>query len=109
MALAAAGRVEDRPQAVRDGFGTGELLDGGVEVALVGGNLRRVGRVRQRVLVRAELLGEAVGEVVESRVGASVGSFRRSLGRLTPIPNVNGTAHTAAIPKALKGLLIKRL
>ena len=65
MALAAAGGVEDRPEAVGDCFGSGEFFDGRVEVALVGGNHRRVGRVRQRVLVRAELLGEAVGRDVE--------------------------------------------
>ncbi len=36
MAFAAAGRVEDRPEPVGDGFGADELLFGGLEIALVG-------------------------------------------------------------------------
>jgi hypothetical protein len=55
MTLTAARRIEDRAQAVGRGFRTGELLLGGLEVALVCRDLRRVGRAGQGVLIVAEL------------------------------------------------------
>ena len=67
VALTAAGGVEHRADAIGHTFRSGELLQGDAEVALVVIDQRRIRRVHQFLLSLTELLGEPVGESVESR------------------------------------------
>ena len=95
MTLSASGRIEDRPEAIRSGFGPGEFLHSGVIVTFVRRDHRRVGRVHQRGLVGADSARKPFDPV--KPVGASVALCVSTRSSFRPITTASAVTHTTTI------------